>query len=82
VNTNPTSEFLGGSEEIHSVRISLIKYVWPCESKREKCANPSRIQVEIRYASGAPPRIHDLCHEHAARVLDKAKAAGLKILDD
>jgi hypothetical protein len=79
---NPTSEVFGRPKEIHSLRVSVIKYVWQCESKREKCSNAARIQIEIRSASGAPSRIHDLCHEHAAPVLEKAKAAGLTIIDD
>ena len=79
---DPTSEVIGLSKEIGSLRTSLITYVWPCESKREKCSNPARIQIEIGYVSGAPAKIHDLCHEHAGPVLEKAKAAGLSIIDD
>jgi len=79
---NPTSEVFGRSEEIHSLCVNLVRYLWPCESKREKCSNPARVQIEIRYASGAPSTIHDLCHEHAAPVIEKARAAGLTIIDD
>ena len=68
--------------EKDTLRIGLIKYVEPCDYKLEKCGNPARIKIEVHNAVGVPIWHRDYCHEHAAPLLEKAKALGFRIIED
>jgi len=73
---------LWDDSEKNTLRIGLIKYVGSCDYQREKCSKPARIQIEVRNGLGTPIWHRDYCHEHAAPLLDKAKAVGFKIIED
>ena len=64
-----------------TLRIALIKYVGACDYKLDKCANPARIKIEVHNEGGVPIWRRDYCHEHAAPLLDKAKALGFRIIE-
>jgi hypothetical protein len=68
--------------EVHSLRIGVIRFVGPCEYRRERCAKPAGIRIEVKNAGGTPEWDGDYCHEHAAQLVEKAKAAGIRIIDD
>jgi len=76
--TNPASEVW----EVHSLRIGVIRFVGPCEYRREKCTKPAGIRIEVKNAGGTPEWDGDYCHEHADRLVERAKAAGITIIDD
>jgi hypothetical protein len=73
-----------GSEvwEVHSLPIGVIRFVGPCEYRREKCNKPAGIRIEVKNAGGTPEWDGDYCHEHAERIVEKAKADGIRIIDD
>jgi hypothetical protein len=73
---------LWDDSEKNTLRIGVIKYVGPCDYKPEMCTKPARIQIEVRNGLGNPIWHRDYCHEHAAPVLDKAKAIGFRIIED
>jgi len=75
---NPASEVW----EVHPLRIGVIRFVGPCEYRREKCTKPAGIRIEVKNAGGTPEWDGDYCHEHAERLVEKAKAAGIRIIDD
>ena len=68
--------------EVHSLRIGVIRFVGPCEYRPEKCTKPAGIRIEVKKAGGTPERDGDYCHEHAERLVEKAKAAGIRIIDE
>ena len=76
--TNPTTEVW----EVHSLPIGVIRFVGPCEYRRDKCSRPAGIRIEMKNAGGTPEWDGDYCHEHAERLVQKAKAAGIRIIDD
>ena len=76
--TNTASEVW----EVHSLRIGVIRFVGPCEYRREKCARPAGIRIEVKNVEGTPEWDGDYCHEHAERLVEKAKATGIIVIDD
>lgn len=68
--------------EKDTLRIGLIKYIEPCDYKLEKCGNAARIRIEVHNAVGVPIWHRAYCHEHAAPLLEKAKALGFRIIED
>ena len=72
---------LWNHSEKDTLRIGLIKYVGPCDYKLETCNNPARIKIEVHNGFGIPIWHRDYCHEHAAPLLDKAKALGFIIFE-
>ena len=68
--------------EVHSLPVGVIRFVGPCEYRREKCTKPAGIRIEVKNAGGTPEWDGDYCHEHAERLVEKAKAAGVRIIDD
>jgi len=76
--TDPTAEVW----EVHSLRIGVIRFVGPCEYTRENCTRPAGIRIEVRKRCGAPEWDGDYCHEHADRLVAKARAAGVTVIDD
>jgi hypothetical protein len=76
--TNPATEVW----EVHSLPIGVIRFVGPCAYRREKCTKPAGIRIEVKNAGGAPEWDGDYCHEHAERLVEKAKAAAIRIIDD
>jgi hypothetical protein len=73
---------LWDDSEKDTLRIGVIKHVAPCDYKPETCTKPARIQVQVRNGLGTPIWHRDYCHEHAAPVLEKAKAVGFRIIED
>jgi hypothetical protein len=73
---------LWDDSEKDTLRIGVIKHVGPCDYKPEACTKPARIQVQVRNGLGIPIWRRDYCHEHAAPVLEKAKAVGFRIIED
>jgi len=76
--THPASE----GWEVHSLQTGVIRFVGPCEYRPEKCIKPAGIRIEIKNTRGTPECDGDYCHEHAERLVEKAKAAGIRIIDD
>jgi len=68
--------------EVHSLPVGVIRFVGPCEYRREKCTKPAGIRIEVKNAGGMPEWDGEYCHEHAGRLVEKAKAAGVRIFDD
>jgi len=68
--------------EVHSLGIGVIRFVGPCEYRREKCAKPAGIRIEVRNRRSMTEWEGDYCHEHAGRLVEKAKAAGSRIIDN
>jgi hypothetical protein len=68
--------------EVHSLGIGVIRFVGPCEYRREKCTKPAGIRIEVKNAGGTPEWDGDYCRDHAERLVEKAKAAGIKVIDD
>jgi hypothetical protein len=40
------------------------------------------IRIEVKNAGGTPEWDGDYCHDHAERLVKKAKAVGIRIIDD
>ena len=76
--TNPATEIW----EVHSLPIGVIRFVGPCEYRRGKCTKPAGIRIEVKNAGRTPEWDGDYCHEHAEQLVEKAKAAGIRIIDD
>ena len=69
------------NRKTHFLRVAVIRYISPCEFKRETCGKPARIQIEVGNGLSTPWH-RDYCHHHAAPVLNKAKALGLTIIEN
>ena len=76
--TNPAAEIW----EVHCLPIGVIRFVGPCEYRREKCIQPAGIRIEVKNEGGRPEWDGDYCYEHAERLVEKAKASGIRIIDD
>jgi hypothetical protein len=76
--TNHASE----AWEVHSLPVGVIRFVGPCEYKREKCTRPAGIRIEVKNAGGTRGWDGEYCHEHAERLVEKAKATGVRIIDE
>ncbi|MBV8136024.1 MAG: hypothetical protein JO121_10395 [Deltaproteobacteria bacterium] len=77
-----TTNFAAEVWEVHSLPIGVIRFVGPCEYRGEKCTRPAGIRIEVKNAGATPEWDGDYCHEHAERLVEKAKADGVKIIDD
>ena len=76
-----TTNFAAEVWEVHSLGIGVIRFVGPCEYRREKCTKPAGIRIEVKNAEGTPAWDGDYCHEHAERLVEKARTAGIRVID-
>jgi hypothetical protein len=68
--------------EVHSLLIGVIRFVGPCEYEREDCVRPAGIRIEVRNGRASSEWDGEYCHEHAARLVAKARTAGVTIIED
>ena len=68
--------------EVHSLGIGVIRFVGPCEYRGAKCTKPAGIRIEMNKVGGTAQWDGEYCHEHAERLVEEAKAGGIKIIDD
>jgi len=73
------AELWQSESPIHSVRVVRVQYVGPCELKRRRCDDRARLQIEVRNGLGISFWRRDYCQSHAEPVLEKARAAGIRI---
>jgi hypothetical protein len=68
--------------EVHTLRVGVIRFVGPCEYKREPCTRPAEVKIEVLNERSTPKWDGEYCHEHAGQLVEKAKVAGVRIIDD
>jgi len=78
--SNLGSELWQSDSPIHSLRVVHVQYVARCEFKRLQC-DRAQLQIEVRNGLGISFWQRDYCEAHAQPVLERARAARLRIFD-
>jgi hypothetical protein len=68
--------------EVHCLRTDASRYGGPCEYRREPCTKPAVVRIEVLNKRSMPSWDGEYCYEHAGQLVEKANAAGVRIIDD